>query len=86
LNLTVTLDLPWLNMLSFLIPGILVAIGAGPLSLSGIAATVSIAALLISAFVVSFKRPWTRIMVLVAGSWVAAIGMLMFGWLFRVQG
>ena len=41
---------------------------------------------LISAFVVSLKKNWARIVVRVAGSWVAAMGMLMFGWLIRGQG
>jgi hypothetical protein len=36
--------------------------------------------------VLDIKRPRTRIAVRVAGSWVAAIGMLMFGWLIRGQG
>jgi len=59
------------------------AIGAGPASLFGIAATVLVIALLVSAAVVSLRADWTRIAVRVAGSWVAAIGMLMFGWLVR---
>jgi urease accessory protein len=36
-----------------------------------------------SAFVVSLRVPWTRIAVRVAGSWVAAIGLLMLGWGLR---
>jgi hypothetical protein len=32
-----------------------------------------------SALVVS-EKPWARIAVRVAGSWIAAIGLLMFGW------
>lgn len=114
LYLTITIDLPWLSVLSLIILGVVVAvdpklppiavasmagvygalhgllngsalgvIGAGPLSLFGIAATVLIIALLVSAGVVSLRRAWTRIAVRVAGSWVAAVGMLMFGWLVR---
>jgi hydrogenase/urease accessory protein HupE len=117
LNLPVTIDLPWLSILSFLVLGVLVAIdpklhpktvallaamfgtihgllngaalaaiGAGPLALSGIAVTVLVTALLVSAFVVSMRAAWTRIAVRVAGSWVAAVGMLMFGWLMRGAG
>jgi hydrogenase/urease accessory protein HupE len=117
LNLSVTIDLPWLSVLSFLILGVLVAIdpklhpvtvsllaglfgtlhgllngsalgkiGAGPLSLFGIAATVLIISLLLSACIVSLRAAWTRIAVRVAGSWIAAIGMLMFGWLVRGTG
>jgi hydrogenase/urease accessory protein HupE len=117
LNLSFTLDLPWLSVLSFVILGAMVAldpklpeivvallagiygalhgllngsalgvIGAGPLSLLGIVATVLVIALLVSAAVVSLRAAWTRVAVRVAGSWVAAIGMLMFGWLARGTG
>jgi len=48
-------------------------------------ATLFIIAAIVSAFIVSLKQPWTRIVVHVAGSWVAASGMLMFGWLMRGQ-
>lgn len=56
-------------------------IGAGPLSLFGIVMTVLIIALLVSASVVSLRATWTRVAVRVAGSWVAAVGMLTMGWL-----
>ncbi|MCJ7555663.1 MAG: HupE/UreJ family protein [Gammaproteobacteria bacterium] len=62
------------------------AIGAGPLSLFGIVTTVLIIALLVSAAVVSLHAAWTRVAVRVAGSWVAAVGMLMFGWLVQGAG
>jgi hydrogenase/urease accessory protein HupE len=61
----------------------LAVIGAGPLSLLGIVVTVLVIALLVSAIVVSLRAAWTRIVVRVAGSWVAAVGLLMFGWLVR---
>ena len=114
LSLPITIDLPWLSVLSFMILGVVVAvdpklpppavaslagvygalhgllngsalgvIGAPPLSLFGIAVTVLIIALLVSAAVVSLRAAWIRIAVRVAGSWVAAVGMLMFGWLVR---
>jgi urease accessory protein len=57
--------------------------GAGVLSLFGIVVTVLIIALLVSATVVSLRAVWTRIAVRVVGSWVAAVGMLMFGWMIR---
>lgn len=38
---------------------------------------------LVAAFTVSLKKTWSRIVVRVAGSWVAAIGILMFGWAFQ---
>lgn len=65
-----------------------VALKNGPaiLGLIGIMATLFVLVALVSAFVVSLKQPWMRIVVRVAGSWVAAIGMLMFGWLLSGQG
>lgn len=114
LNLSATLALPWLSVLSLVILGALVAadpklppgavatlaglygalhgllngsalaaIGAGPLSLFGIVVTVMVLALLVSAAVVSLQLAWTRIAVRVAGSWVAAVGLLMLGWLLQ---
>ena len=58
---------------------------AGVLGLIGIMVTLFVLVALVSAFTVSLKKPWTKIVVRVAGSWVAAMGMLMFGWLFRGQ-
>ena len=59
------------------------AADGGFLNVLGIVTTVFILLLLVSAVVVSLRRPWTRVAVRVAGSWVVAVGMLMFGWLFR---
>ena len=39
--------------------------------------------LLVSAAVVSLRAGWARIAVRVAGSWVAAVGILMFGWMLQ---
>ena len=66
--------------------GVALKEGAGVLGLIGIMATLFVIVALVSALIVSLKKPWTRIVVRVAGSWVAAIGMLMFGWLLRGQG
>jgi hydrogenase/urease accessory protein HupE len=66
--------------------GVALKQGAGVLGLIGIMATLFVLVALVSALIVSLKKPWTRIAVRVAGSWVAAIGMLMFGWLIRGQG
>jgi urease accessory protein len=65
-----------------------VALKEGPavLGLIGIMATLFVLVALVSAFTISLKQPWMRIVVRVAGSWVAAIGMLMFGWLINGQG
>ena len=38
---------------------------------------------LLSAFVVTLKADWMRIAVRVAGSWIAAVGLLMLGWAYR---
>ena len=56
---------------------------AGVLNVVGIVTTVFVLLLLVSAAVVSLRPAWTRIAVRVAGSWVVAVGLLMFGWLFR---
>jgi urease accessory protein len=39
-----------------------------------------------SALVVSLRAHWAQVAVRVAGSWIAAIGLLMLGWLVRGQG
>jgi len=53
------------------------------LGLVGIASVVFVLVALASAFVVSLRAGWTRIAVRVAGSWIAAIGLLMLGWNLR---
>jgi hydrogenase/urease accessory protein HupE len=55
--------------------------GAGVTALLGIVMTVFLTSLLISAAIVPLQGIWSRIVVRVAGSWVAAVGILMFGWL-----
>jgi len=56
---------------------------AGGLGLLGIMAALFVLVTLASAFVVSLERPWARIAVRVAGSWIAASGLLLLGWAFR---
>jgi hydrogenase/urease accessory protein HupE len=51
--------------------------------LFGIAGAIFLLVALVSALVVSLRRPWTRIAVRVAGSWIAAIGLLLLGWSLR---
>jgi urease accessory protein len=58
----------------------------GALGLIGMAATIFVIVALVAAFVVSLKRPWTRILVRVAGSWIAATGLLLLGWSMRGVG
>lgn len=61
----------------------LAAIGAGAVSLFGIVTTVFVLALIIASLVIPLQRAWMRIAVRVAGSWVTAVGILMFGWLMQ---
>ncbi len=53
------------------------------MGLVGIGSTVFVLVALASAFVVSLRAEWMRIVVRVAGSWVAAIGLLLLGWSLR---
>ena len=78
-SLAVALDLlhGWLNG-----AGIATA-GREALGLVGIAAAVFVLVAQVSAFVVSLYASWARIAVRVAGSWIAAIGLLMLGWSLR---
>ena len=56
------------------------------LALLGTATAVFVVATLLPALVVSLRQPWMRIMVRVAGSWIAAIAILTLGWLARGDG
>jgi urease accessory protein len=55
------------------------------LGLVGIGATVFVLVALAAALVVSLRAHWSRVVVRVAGSWFAAIGLLMLGWALRGQ-
>jgi hydrogenase/urease accessory protein HupE len=59
------------------------AAGREATGLVGITAAIFILASLISAWVVSLRRPWIRVAVRVAGSWIAAVGLLFLGWSLR---
>jgi urease accessory protein len=59
---------------------------SGILALSGIAAGVFVIVTLVSALVVPLRSYTARIVVRVAGSWLAAIAILMAGWLARTRG
>ena len=52
-------------------------------ALAGLTSAVFVTIALVSAFVMTLRAQWARIAVRVAGSWVAAIGVLMLGWAFR---
>lgn len=54
--------------------------------LVGVAVSLFVVAALLSALVVSLSRPWMRIAVRVAGSWVVATGLLLLGWSVRMRG
>jgi hydrogenase/urease accessory protein HupE len=61
----------------------IVAAGREATGLVGIAGGIFLLAALVSAGVVSLRRPWARIAVRGAGSWIAAIGLLLLGWTLR---
>jgi hypothetical protein len=54
--------------------------GAGALGLLGIMAALFVLVALVAACVVALQRPRTRIVVRVARSWIAALGLLLLGW------
>jgi urease accessory protein len=72
-----------LGLLHGFLNGAVLKDGSGPLGLIGIMTILFVLLTLTSALVVSLKKPWTRMAVRVAGSWIAAIGLLMFGWAMR---
>lgn len=57
--------------------------GSGVRGLIGIAAALFVVVALVLGAVVALQRPWKRIAVRVAGSWIAAIGLLLLGWSLR---
>jgi hydrogenase/urease accessory protein HupE len=57
--------------------------GTGVLGLLGLLAALFVLVALVAAGVVSLHQQWARIAVQVAGSWMAAIGLLMLGWALR---
>jgi urease accessory protein len=61
----------------------MVQVGGEFLSLVRIAASVFVLVSIGAACIVLFNATWARMVVRVAGSWIAAIGLLMLGWAFR---
>jgi len=55
----------------------------GALGLAGIVSTLFVTFALAAAMVVTIRFPWGRIAVRVAGSWIAAVGLLLLGWSLR---
>ena len=56
------------------------AAGLGVVGLLGAVGCLFVLVSLVTGLVVSLDRPWTRIAVRVAGSWIVAIGLLQLGW------
>ena len=52
-------------------------------ALLGLTSGVFVLIVIAAAFVVQLRAQWARIAVRVAGSWIAASGLLMLGWSFR---
>jgi hydrogenase/urease accessory protein HupE len=57
---------------------------AGQISAIGVAAALFVAVSLLAGQAFSMRAPWARVAVRVAGSWIAAIGLLMLGWAMHV--
>jgi urease accessory protein len=59
---------------------------SGLISAVGVAVALFVAVSLLAGQAVSMRFRWVRVAVRVAGSWIAAIGLLMLGWAMRVPG
>jgi urease accessory protein len=57
---------------------------SGQISAAGVALALFVAVSLSAGQAASMRVPWARVAVRVAGSWIAAIGLLMLGWAVRV--
>jgi urease accessory protein len=57
--------------------------GMGVQALIGLAAALFVLTALVVAFVVQLRHSWSRIAVRVLGSWIAASGLLMLGWVIH---
>jgi len=60
--------------------------GLGLTGLLGTVGTLFVLVSMVAGLVASLSRPWTRIAVRVAGSWIVAMGLLYAGWALRGQG
>ena len=58
-------------------------VGREATGLLGISGAIFVLTALVSAGIVSLRQPWTRVAARVAGSWIAAIGLLLLGWSIR---
>lgn len=66
--------------------GIAMEGGPGVSGLFGITTTLFVVVAIASASVLSIQAAWARVAVRVTGSWIAAIGLLMFGWMAKGNG
>ena len=57
--------------------------GLGAVGLLGMVAAVFTLVALVASVVAPLRAVWTRLVVRVAGSWIAAIGLLLVGWAIR---
>jgi len=75
----------WPGWLRFGLGGGLAAANTGgkAVAFAGLWTAVLILGLLVAALTVSLERPWMRIALRVAGSWMAAIGVLAAGWVLQ---
>ncbi len=60
--------------------------GIGLVGILGTVGTLFAIVSLVTAIIVSLERPWTRIAVRVAGSWIVAVGLLYVGWTVGARG
>jgi hypothetical protein len=60
--------------------------GSAGLALGGAVCAIFFLMAILAAEVTALPAGWPRIVVRVAGSWIAASGLLMFGWLVRAAG
>jgi len=58
----------------------------GTLGMGGITSALFVVVALLAGPVVALRAAWARVVVRVAGSWIAAIGLLMLGWTVRMGG
>lgn len=61
----------------------LAAVKGGGLAMAGIASALLVVSALTAGQVAALRAHWARVAVRVAGSWIAAIGLLMLGWSIR---
>lgn len=95
LGAMVAADRPWPSALVVALAGVagamqglgngreLASVAGGALAMAGIVCAIFVLLALLSGQVASLRAGWARIGVRVAGSWIAAIGLLMLGWAIR---